>query len=80
MKFRTLIVVFIIVICFYLFGIFSGLFGAGSYPYAQKYQFATNRINLLKDIETLKTRDSNLQLPKNIEILDHNDSFGNFHV
>ena len=60
------------------FGFFGGLFGAGSYPYAQKYKLEESPKKLIKTIKELK-----ITLPGNdstIDSYDHSDEWSNFHI
>jgi hypothetical protein len=79
-KLRTPFIIVLAVICFFVFGIVSGLFGVGGYPYAQKYEFSNDRRALIENIEALKAKNPDFSLPDTIGIVDHADSFGNYHI
>jgi len=74
-----MLIVIISIIAFFVLMIYSGILGAGSYPYAQTYKFTVNKDTLVSAIKTFKKNNPENNPPKEIGLTDGIDENGNFY-
>jgi hypothetical protein len=77
-KFKIQIIIGAIFIGVTFLGIYEGWFAAGSYSYAQKYEFDVNASELVKRVELLKEKSRDFLTLDGI--FDQSDPNGNRHI
>ena len=77
--YRNILIVIIAVIAFFVLIIYSGILGAGSYPYSQTYKFPASKDSLVNAIKRFKKNNPTYDPSKEIGTTDGMDENGNFY-